>query len=49
MANTQRRSEYIDKEGNMFIPISVEGGQYNTAFFTTKKLVALIGLLMLLF
>ena len=49
MANTQRRREYIDKEGNMFIPISVEGGQYNTAFFTTKKLVALIGLLMLLF
>ena len=49
MANTQRRSEYIDKEGNMFIPISVEGGQYNTAFFTTKKLVALIGFLMLLF
>ena len=49
MANTQRRREDIDKEGNMFIPISVEGGQYNTAFFTTKKLVALIGLLMLLF
>ena len=49
MANTQRRSEYIDREGNMFIPISVEGGQYNTSFFTTTKLVALIILLMLLF
>lgn len=39
MANTNRR--YIDKNGNMFIPMNVEGGSWNEHFMTTNKLVVL--------
>lgn len=48
MANTQRRKDYTDRSGNMFIPINVEGGNYNESFFTTTKLVTIIIILGLL-
>lgn len=46
--NTQRRDDYIDNHGNMFIPMNVEGGTWNEHFFTTTKLItlaAIIGIL----
>lgn len=39
MANTSRR--YIDRNGNMFIPMNVEGGTWEDHFITTPKLVAI--------
>lgn len=41
MANSDRR--YKDRNGNMFIPMNVEGGSWNEHFLTTPKLVALVG------
>lgn len=46
--NTQRRDDYIDSHGNMFIPMNVEGGTWNEHFFTTTKLItlaAIVGIL----
>lgn len=45
MANTKRRAEYIDRNGNMFIPMNVEGGSYNEHFITTPKLACIIGII----
>lgn len=44
MANTKRRENYTDRNGNMLIPINVEGGNYNEHFITTPKLIC-IGLI----
>lgn len=41
MANSKRRENFTDKNGNMLIPINVEGGQYNEHFMTTPKLVCI--------
>lgn len=41
MANSDRREEYTDKYGNMFIPMNVEGGVWNESFITTPKLITL--------
>lgn len=41
MANTKRRENYTDRNGNMLIPINVEGGNYNEHFITTPKLVCI--------
>lgn len=41
MANSKRREKYTDRNGNMLIPINVEGGQYNENFMTTPKLVSI--------
>lgn len=41
MANTNRREDYIDRNGNMFIPMNVEGGTWNEHFITTPKLMAI--------
>ncbi len=43
MANTSRR--YIDKNGKMFIPMNVEGGNWDEHFITTPKLVCIVGML----
>lgn len=42
MANTKRRSEYIDRNGNMFMPMNVEGGVWNEHFITTPKLICIV-------
>lgn len=42
MANTKRREAYTDRNGNMLIPINVEGGNYNEHFMTTPKLICLM-------
>lgn len=47
MANSSRR--YIDKNGNMFIPMNVEGGTWDEHFINTKKLVFIGGMLAALF
>ena len=39
MANSKRR--YMDSNGNMFIPMNMEGGSWNENFMTTPKLVTL--------
>ena len=39
MANSKRR--YTDSNGNMFIPMNVEGGSWNENFITIPKLVIL--------
>lgn len=39
MANTSRR--YTDANGNMFIPMNVEGSSYNDNFMTSTKLITL--------
>ena len=49
MANSKRREKFTDRNGNMLIPINVEGGNYNEKFFTTTKLVTIVLLLTLLF
>lgn len=49
MANTKRRSEYIDRNGNMFIPMNVEGGVWNEHFITTPKLICIAGMILSLF
>lgn len=41
MANTKRRQNYTDRSGNMFMPMSVEGGNWNEHFFTTTKLISM--------
>ena len=41
MANTKRRENYTDRNGNMLIPINVEGGNYSDNFITTPKLVCI--------
>lgn len=46
MANTKRRDGYTDRNGNMFFPMNVEGGQFNESFFTTNKLFCIGGLVL---
>lgn len=46
MANSKRRENFTDKNGNMLIPINVEGGNYNEHFLTTPKLVSILILLL---
>jgi len=41
MANTKRREKFTDRNGNMLIPINVEGGNYNERFLTTPKLITI--------
>lgn len=45
MANTKRRQEYIDRNGNMFMPMNVEGGTWNENFITTPKMFTIIGII----
>lgn len=45
MANSKRRENFTDRNGNMLIPINVEGGNYNEHFLTTPKLVSILILL----
>lgn len=45
MANTQRREEYTDRTGAMFIPMNVEGGTWNEHFITTPKLICILGII----
>lgn len=45
MANTERRRGYINKYGNMFMPMNVEGGNYQDSFLTMPKMVTLFGIL----
>ena len=49
MANSQRRKDYIDRNGNMFVPMNVEGGNWNEHFFNTTKLVTMAGIIASLF
>lgn len=46
MANSKRRENFTDRNGNMLIPINVEGGNYNEHFLTTPKLVSILMLLL---
>lgn len=48
MANTNRRKDYIDRNGNMFMPMNVEGGIWNESFFTTTKLMTIGGMILTL-
>ena len=41
MANSKRRQDFTDRNGNMFMPMSVEGGTWNEHFFNTTKLVTM--------
>ena len=43
MANTNRR--YIDRNGKMFIPMNVEGGNWNEHFITMPKLICIAAIL----
>ncbi len=45
MANSKRREKFTDRNGNMLIPINVEGGNYNEHFLTTPKLLTIAALL----
>lgn len=45
MANSERRADYTDKYGNMFIPMNVEGGVWNENFMTTPKIITLVSIL----
>ena len=49
MANTKRRSEYIDRNGNMFMPMNVEGGVWNEHFITTPKLICIVLIVLSIF
>lgn len=49
MANSKRRENFTDKNGNMMIPVNVEGGNYNEHFITTTKLVVMAILAIVLF
>lgn len=40
MANTKRR--VIDRSGNMFIPMNMEGNNYSDSFWQTYKLIAIV-------
>lgn len=42
MANSDRRKEYTDRNGNMFIPMNVEGGVWNEHFITTPKFICIV-------
>lgn len=42
MANTDRRKNYIDRNGNMFVPMNVEGGVWNEHFITTPKFICIV-------
>lgn len=44
MANSKRREEYTDRNGNMFMPMSVEGGFWKEGFFSTSKTMCIIGI-----
>lgn len=44
MANSQRR--ILDRNGNQFIPMNVEGQSYNDNFWSTTKVVTLAGILL---
>ena len=46
MANTKRRAEYIDRNGNMFMPMNVEGGVWNEHFITTPKLICIVTIIL---
>ena len=46
MANTERRKNYIDKSGNMFMPMNVEGGVWNEHFITTPKFICIVGIIL---
>ena len=49
MANTKRRAEYTDRNGNMFIPMNVEGGIWNEHFITTPKLICIVLIIVSMF
>lgn len=49
MANSKRRAEYTDRNGNMFIPMNVEGGVWNEHFITTPKLICIVLILLSIF
>lgn len=49
MANTDRRKQYTDNNGNMFIPMNVEGGVWNEHFITTPKFVTILAIIATLF
>lgn len=49
MANTKRRAEYTDRNGNMFIPMNVEGGIWNEHFITTPKLICIVLIIISIF
>lgn len=44
MANSQRR--ILDKNGNQFIPMNVEGQSYSDNFWSTTKVITLAGILL---
>lgn len=46
MANTERRKAYTDKNGNMFMPMNVEGGYWNEHFITTPKFICIVLMLL---
>lgn len=46
MANTERRKSYTDKNGNMFMPMNVEGGYWNEHFITTPKFICIVLMLL---
>jgi len=48
MANTKRRAGYIDTNGNMFMPMSVEGGAWKENFLTTPKMLCIAGIIAVL-
>jgi hypothetical protein len=47
MANTKRRAEYIDRNGNMFIPMNVEGNADSENFITTPKFLCIVGIIVM--
>ena len=47
MANTNRRKDFINKYGAMFIPMNVEGSNYNDSFFSMKKIVTIFMILLM--
>lgn len=49
MANTKRRENYIDRDGNMFMPMSIEGSNWNENFITTPKLACIVGIILSIF
>lgn len=49
MANTKRRAEYTDRNGNMFMPMNVEGGVWNEHFITTPKLICIVLIILSVF
>lgn len=43
MANSSRRK--FDQQGRMFLPMNVEGGQFENKFLDSKKMIALVSML----